>query len=344
MERATTTRRRGDARRSRRANRRKRRSGRRCARWTRAREGWRREARRERDARARDRDALARVTESVDALAATFREAMEAISCDHDAWTRERREIKAAVEVAARAATTAATRAEARERDAERARAEALAIDARVSEGLRYVKDVRDEFVAVERVIQEAKERTRELEARDVARCARAVEEFERRARAADALLRDEIETVRACSLRAETAASKAEEIGGLASDVRELAKWSKETAAHQNRRLAALERETSHEGGDKENGAARRKGELATSVKATELALKAQQTRLTALEEKSALRARRDAAVKADVDVVKRALGEHHDLLAKIRDTLDTELGPEATLGPASSAFARFR
>ena len=128
------------------------------------------EARRERDARARDRDALARVTESVDALAATFREAMEAISCDHDAWTRERREIKAAVEVAARAATTAATRAEARERDAERARAEALAIDARVSEGLRYVKDVRDEFVAVERVIQEAKERTRELEARDVAR------------------------------------------------------------------------------------------------------------------------------------------------------------------------------
>ena len=58
------------------------------------------EARRERDARARDRDALARVTESVDALAATFREAMEAISCDHDAWTRERREIKAAVEVA----------------------------------------------------------------------------------------------------------------------------------------------------------------------------------------------------------------------------------------------------
>ena len=128
------------------------------------------EARRERDVRARDRDALARVTESVDALAATFREAMEAISCDHDAWTRERREIKAAVEVAARAATTAATRAEARERDAERARAEALAIDARVSEGLRYVKDVRDEFVAVERVIQEAKERTRELEARDVAR------------------------------------------------------------------------------------------------------------------------------------------------------------------------------
>jgi hypothetical protein len=205
------------------------------------------------------------------------------------------------------------------------------------------VKDVRDEFVAVERVIQEAKERTRELEARDVAR-ARAVEEFERRARAADALLRDEIETVRACSLRAETAASKAEEIGGLASDVRELAKWSKETAAHQNRRLAALERETSREGGDKENGAARRKGELATSVKATELALKAQQTRLIALEEKSALRARRDAAVKADVDVVKRALGEHHDLLAKIRDTLDTELGPEATLGPASSAFARFR
>ena len=131
------------------------------------------EARRERDARARDRDALARVAESVDALAAAFREAMEAISRDHDAWTHERREIKAAVEVAARAATTAATRAEARERDAERARAEALAIDARVSEGLRYVKDVRDEFVAVERVIQEAKERTRELEARDVARRAR---------------------------------------------------------------------------------------------------------------------------------------------------------------------------
>ena len=301
------------------------------------------EARRERDARARDRDALARVAESVDALAAAFREAMEAISRDHDAWTHERREIKAAVEVAARAATTAATRAEARERDAERARAEALAIDARVSEGLRYVKDVRDEFVAVERVIQEAKERTRELEARDVAR-ARAVEEFERRARAADALLRDEIETVRACSLRAETAASKAEEIGGLASDVRELAKWSKETAAHQNRRLAALERESSHGGGDQENGAGWRKKELETSVKANAMALKAQQTRLAALEEKSALRARRDAAVKADVDVVKRALGEHHDLLAKVCATFDTELGPETTLGPASSAFARFR
>ena len=59
------------------------------------------EARRERDARARDRDALARVAESVDALAAAFREAMEAISRDHDAWTHERREIKAAVEVAA---------------------------------------------------------------------------------------------------------------------------------------------------------------------------------------------------------------------------------------------------
>ena len=170
------------------------------------------------------------------------------------------------------------------------------------------------------------------------------MEEFERRARAADALLRDEIETVRACSLRAETAASKAEEIGGLASDVRELAKWSKETAAHQNRRLAALERESFHGGGDQENGAGWRKKELETSVKANAMALKAQQTRLAALEEKSALRARRDAAVKADVDVVKRALGEHHDLLAKVCATFDTELGPETTLGPASSAFARFR
>jgi chromosome segregation ATPase len=294
------------------------------------------------DAKTRD-DALARVAAALDGLVAEFREVVDAIANERDAWTRERRTLAATVAAAAAMATTAATRAEARERDAARARTTAMALDARVREGVRYVRDVRDEFVAVEGVIEEAKARTRELEARDAAR-ERAMETLERRAREADALLRDEIESVRACSARAETAASKAEEIGGLAADVRELAKWSKDTAAYQNRRLAALERETSRDGMGKENGAGWRKNELVTSVKATSSAVKAQRTRLDALEEKSELRARRDAAVKADVDVVKRALGEHHDLLAKVCDTFGTELGPDVALGPASSAFARLR
>ena len=123
--------------------------------------------------------------------------------------------------------------------------------------------------------------------------------------------------------------------MGGLANDMRELARWSKTNAEHQNRRLAHLER-------DSDSSREERERALASSVSATAQAMKAQQARLQQIEERGMLRARREAATKADIDVLKKSLGEHHAALLKVCETFDTELELSPSSFPTSSAFVR--
>jgi len=266
---------------------------------------------------------------------------MRELALDRETFERERAELREAVMVAGRCAREAEARAEASARDAARARETALAVDARVTECVKYVRDVRDEVVGLERAAREAREAMEELRERDETR-ERALDALETRAREADALLREELVEVQNVTTACSKAMEKANEIGNLAKDVRELAKWSRETAQHQNRRLAALERseQIGSSGSDSE-----RLKELVASVQATASALKAHQARLNAMEERALLSSRRDAAARADVEVCKRALGEHHDILSKMCETFATELDVDvASCAPASTAFARVR
>jgi phosphoribosylformylglycinamidine (FGAM) synthase-like enzyme len=203
-----------------------------------------------------------------------------------------------------------------------------------VSEALTYVKDVRNEFLRTEDTVRDALACVKALEERDEAR-ERALAEVQKRAEDGEATLREEIEAVRRVSARAEVAASKAEEVGGLANDMRELARWSKTNAEHQNRRLAHLER-------DSDSSREERDRALASSVSATAQAMKVQQARLQQIEERGMLRARREAATKADIDVLKKSLGEHHAALLKVCETFDTELELSPSSFPTSSAFVR--
>ena len=282
--------------------------------------------------------------EATDAIASALRDVATATRelANRDvAVERERTELREAVMAAARSAREAEARAEASARDAARARETALAVDARVTECVKYVRDVRDEVVGLERAAREAREAMGELRERDEAR-ERALDALETRAREADALLREELVEVQNATAGFSIAIERANEIGNVAKDVRELAKWSRETAQHQNRRLAVLER--AEQSGSSGGGSERLK-ELAASVQATASALKAQHARLNAMEERSLLASRRDAAARADVEVCKRALGEHHDILDKITKTFATELDVDvASCAPASTAFVRSR
>jgi len=294
----------------------------------------------ERDTRAQastsasTRKAVDALTHAFDGLAHAFRDAMEELRADHARWEREREDIRAGVEVAVEEVRRVARGAAAREADAERARRDARAVDGRVSEALTYVKDVRNEFLRTEDTVRDALACVKALEERDEAR-ERALAEVQKRAEDGEATLREEIEAVRRVSARAEVAASKAEEVGGLANDMRELARWSKTNAEHQNRRLAHLER-------DSDSSREERDRALASSVSATAQAMKVQQARLQQIEERGMLRARREAATKADIDVLKKSLGEHHAALLKVCETFDTELELSPSSFPTSSAFVR--
>ena len=136
---------------------------------------------------------------------------------------------------------------------------------------------------------------------------------------------------------------AKMEEIGGLAEDLRELARWSKRTAEYQNRRLASLERANADSTSTTTTEGARRELDLVATIQSTALAMRQQQTRLATLEERGEARAKREAAIVADVSVVKRALGEHHGVLARVCDAFDTELALDIkTTAPTSSAFMK--
>lgn len=298
------------------------------------------EARRDAEAREKTRAAVEALSTSVETLAKALSDCVREVRGDHAAWGREREALRRGVEDAAKRADALAKSASERARDAERARRETMAIDDRVSEALKYVREVRDEFLRSERVIKEAKDAVKELELRD-ARRERAMDELESRARRADETLRDELELVREETSRAESAMAKMEEIGGLAEDLRELAKWSKRTAEYQNRRLASLERANADSTTTTEG--ARRELDLVATVQSTALAMRQQQTRLATLEERGEARAKREAAIVADVNVVKRALGEHHGVLARVCDAFDTELALDIkTAAPTSSAFMK--
>lgn len=301
------------------------------------------EHRRAEDAAARREEACERLARGFDELVRAFRVTVDALRDDHERWGLEREALRREVSRAAAAATRASEDAETREAESSRARERALAIDQRVTECVTYAREVRDEFVIAEKWVREAKATAAKLEARDAERD-RALEELEARGRAADAMLRDELESVRMETSRAEKAVEKAGEISGLASDVRALAKWTKDTAAYQNRRLAALERASEDDGGGGTSTSGSRKHEeLVSSVRATAQALKTHGARLTAAEDRDAARARRDAATRADVDVVKRALGEHHDVLVKVCENFQTELGLDVRkVAPTSVAFSR--
>ena len=299
------------------------------------------EARRDAEARDKTRAAVEALSTSVETLAKALHDCVREVREDHAAWGREREALRLGVEDAARRADALAERASERARDAERARRETTAIDGRVSEALKYVREVRDEFLRSERVIKEAKDAVKELELRD-ARRERAMDELESRAKRADETLRDELETVREETSRAECAMAKMEEIGGLAEDLRELARWSKRTAEYQNRRLASLERASADSTTTTTEGA-RRELDLVATIQSTALAMRQQQTRLATLEERGEARAKREAAIVADVSVVKRALGEHHGVLARVCDAFDTELALDIkTAAPTSSAFMK--
>ena len=289
---------------------------------------------------ARD-EACERLARGLDEVVRAFQRTVDALRDDHERWGREREGLRREVSRAARAAVDAREDAETREAEARRARERALAIDERVTACVEYAREVRDEFVIAEKFAREAEATMGKMEARDAAR-ERAVDELEERCRAADAMLRDELESVRMETSRAERAVEKAGEISGLASDVRALAKWTKETAAYQNRRLAALERASEDDvGGGTSTSGSRKHEELVMSVRATAQALKTNGARLTAAEDRDASRARRDAATRADVDVVKRALGEHHDVLVKVCENFQTELGLDVRkIAPTSVAF----
>lgn len=298
------------------------------------------EARRDAEARDKTRAAVEALSTSVETLAKALHDCVREVREDHAAWGREREALRMGVEDAARRADALAERASERAKDAERVRRETTAIDGRVSEALKYVREVRDEFLRSERVIKEAKDAVKELELRD-ARRERAMDELESRAKRADETLRDELETVREETSRAESAIAKMEEIGGLAEDLRELAKWSKRTAEYQNRRLASLERANADSTTTTEG--ARRELDLVATIQSTALAMRQQQTRLATLEERGEARAKREAAIVADVNVVKRALGEHHGVLARVCDAFDTELALDIkTAAPTSSAFMK--
>ena len=299
------------------------------------------EARRDAEAREKTRAAVEALSTSVETLAKALHDCVREVRGDHAAWGREREALRRGVEDAAKRADALAKSASERAKDAERARRETMAIDDRVSEALKYVREVRDEFLRSERVIKEAKDAVKELELRD-ARRERAMDELESRARRADETLRDELETVREETSRAESAMAKMEEIGGLAEDLRELAKWSKRTAEYQNRRLASLERANADSTTSTTEGA-RRELDLVATIQSTALAMRQQQTRLATLEERGEARAKREAAIAADVNVVKRALGEHHGVLARVCDAFDTELALDIkTTAPTSSAFMK--
>ena len=298
------------------------------------------EARRDAEARDKTRAAVEALSTSVETRAKALHDGVREVREDHAAWGREREALRMGVEDAARRADALAERASERAKDAERVRRETTAIDGRVSEALKYVREVRDEFLRSERVIKEAKDAVKELELRD-ARRERAMDELESRAKRADETLRDELETVREETSRAESAIAKMEEIGGLAEDLRELAKWSKRTAEYQNRRLASLERANADSTTTTEG--ARRELDLVATIQSTALAMRQQQTRLATLEERGEARAKREAAIVADVNVVKRALGEHHGVLARVCDAFDTELALDIkTAAPTSSAFMK--
>jgi DNA repair exonuclease SbcCD ATPase subunit len=298
------------------------------------------EARRDAEARDRTRAAVEALSTSVETLGNALHDCVREVREDHAAWGREREALRLGVEEAARRADALAERASERAKDAERARRETTAIDGRVSEALKYVREVRDEFLRSERVIKEAKDAVKELETRD-ARRERAMDELESRAKRADETLRDELETVREETSRAESAIAKMEEIGGLAEDLRELAKWSKRTAEYQNRRLASLERANADSTTTTEG--TRRELDLVATIQSTALAMRQQQARLATLEERGEARAKREAAIVADVSVVKRALGEHHGVLARVCDAFDTELALDIkTTAPTSSAFMK--
>lgn len=298
------------------------------------------EARRDAEAREKTRAAVEALSTSVETLANALHDCVREVRGDHAAWGREREALRMGVEDAAKRADALAERASERAKDAERVRKETTAIDGRVSEALKYVREVRDEFLRSERVIKEAKDAVKELELRD-ARRERAMDELESRAKRADETLRDELETVREETSRAESAIAKMEEIGGLAEDLRELAKWSKRTAEYQNRRLASLERANADSTTTTEG--ARRELDLVATIQSTALAMRQQQTRLATLEERGEARAKREAAIVADVNVVKRALGEHHGVLARVCDAFDTELALDIkTAAPTSSAFMK--
>lgn len=297
------------------------------------------EARRDAEARNKTQTAVEALSTSVETLSSALRDCVLEVREDHAAWGREREELRRGVEDAARHVNALAERTTERAKDAERARKETTAIDGRVSEALKYVREVRDEFLRSERVIKEAKDAVKELELRDERR-ERTLVELESRAKRADETLRDELETVRQETSRAETAIARMEEIGGLAEDLRELAKWSKRTAEYQNRRLASLERanadSTTKEG-------ARRDLDLVATIQSTALAMRQQQTRLAAVEERGEARAKREAAIVADVRVVKRALGEHHGVLARVCDAFDAALAIDIkAAAPTSSAFMK--
>jgi DNA repair exonuclease SbcCD ATPase subunit len=300
------------------------------------------EARRDAEAREKTRAAVEALSTSVETLAKALSDCVREVRGDHAAWGREREALRRGVEDAAKRADALAKSASERAKDAERARRETMTIDDRVSEALKYVREVRDEFLRSERVIKEAKDAVKELELRD-ARRERAMDELESRARRADETLRDELDLVREETSRAESAMAKMEEIGGLAEDLRELAKWSKRTAEYQNRRLASLERANADSTTTSTTEGARRELDLVATVQSTALAMRQQQTRLATLEERGEARAKREAAIVADVSVVKRALGEHHGVLARVCDAFDTELALDIkTTAPTSSAFMK--
>ena len=221
------------------------------------------------------------------------------------------------------------------ETKAREARREAREVERIASECVKFTREVKREFLAKEDAVNKALAHVKALEMRECER-EKALEEARARAEDCERALREEIECVRNASARAEAAWSKGEEISGLAGDVRELARWSKANAEHQNRRLARLERETSNE------ARVERERELESSVSATALAMKAQHARLQQLEERGVLRASRDAAFKADIDVLKKSLGEHHEALMKMCRTFDTELDLDERAFPTSSAFVR--
>ena len=286
-------------------------------------------------------ETLARAT---DGLSIALREALETMKDDRATALREREDLREVVRAASRAASDAARGAAEREREAARAREVALAVDRRVSECVAYVRDVRDEVVGLERAAREAKAAQGELWERDERR-ERALDALESRARAADATLRDELESVRRETSRVEAAVNRLHEIENVAKDLRELAQWSKKTATYQNGRLAALERvnEREDKGASAMSNQSHRLKELVTMVQNTAETLKAHQARLNAMDERGHLVSRRDAATRADVDVVKRALVEHHDILVKVCETFDAELNVRAeAVAPASAAFAR--
>lgn len=298
------------------------------------------EARRDAEARDRTHTAVEALSTSVETLAKALHDCVREVREDHAAWGREREALRLGVEDAARRADALAERASERAKEAERVRRETTAIDGRVSEALKYVREVRDEFLRSERVIKEAKDAVKELELRD-ARRERAMDELESRAKRADETLRDELETVREETSRAESAIAKMDEIGGLAEDLRELAKWSKRTAEYQNRRLASLERANADSTESTERS--ERELNLVATIQSTALAMRQQQTRLATLEERGEARAKREAAIVADVSVVKRALGEHHEVLARVCDAFDAALAMDIkTAAPTSSAFMK--